>query len=251
MASVRRARRGASPPHDLRGDRRRGVAVDVRVDAVGRPARRRAQPARHRLGREPRDLEHPLPAARAAGSGCGRAARGRRSEAHGDGSARRSASGAAAGHRCGARARDRAAPCGERSHRPCVRRRARDWRGRCDRGGRLVGAGAHRRCHRRGGRRHRRVRRGARVDPPRVHPHRMGARAEPQRWLVVPVGARAARAHRPARRAGRGDHVEPQRSRRLLAGEPVARAPQGQHEPARHRAAGDRACCSSKDRTRR
>ena len=71
MASVRRARRGASPPHDLRGDRRRGVAVHVRVDAVGRPPRRRAQPARHRLGREPRDLEHPLPAARAAGSGCG------------------------------------------------------------------------------------------------------------------------------------------------------------------------------------
>ena len=84
------------------------------------------------------------------------------------------------------------------------------------------------------GRRHRRVRRGARVDPPRVHPHRMGTRAEPQRWLVVPVGARAAVLTGPARRARRGDHVEPQRSRRLLAGRTRRKgASQGQHERAR------------------
>ncbi len=90
---------GAGVAHDLRGDSRCGVAVDVRVDAVGRSPRRGAQPARRRVGREPRDLQHPLSAVGAESAGSGSPTRRRGSAAYRDGQASGSAPRASTWHR--------------------------------------------------------------------------------------------------------------------------------------------------------
>ena len=185
LADVRRARCGPGAAHDLRGDRWRGLAVDVRGDARGRSVGRGAQQVRDRVGREPRDLEHPLPPARAAGSRSGRAARRRRSPSHRDGAPRRPASRLAARHRRRVGARHGASSRSQRADRPIVRRRARDRSRRADRRLGRVDAVAHRGRDRRRRGWHRRLRRGARDDPSRVRAHRVGDRAEPQRWRVV------------------------------------------------------------------
>ncbi|MEZ5250863.1 MAG: molybdopterin-dependent oxidoreductase [Ilumatobacteraceae bacterium] len=199
FAALRRRARGA---HDLRAHRRRAVGQRARRPAVGGPARRRPRLARGGVGCQPDRVEHPLPAARAAGGRTRRPSGGDRPEAHGDGRPCRPAP------RRAPRRRHRARPChreplaAHRWDRPGVRRCPRRGRRRVPRRVGTLDARRGRRGDRPHRRRHRHAGRLVAHQPPGDAAHRVGSRAQRQRRRVVPSDPRVAGARRPRRCAG-------------------------------------------------